>query len=58
LEVLALLAQGASNKQIARRLDISTHKAKYHVASFLEKLDAVGRTDAAAHAAMIGVLNL
>jgi len=56
--VLALLAQGASNKQIARRLDISTHKAKYHVASFLEKLDAVGRTDAAAHAAMIGVLNL
>jgi predicted DNA binding protein len=40
LEVLALLAEGASNKQIARRLGISTHTAKYHVASLLEKLDA------------------
>jgi DNA-binding CsgD family transcriptional regulator len=58
LEVLALLAEGASNKQIARRLGISTHTAKYHVASLLEKLDAVSRTDAVAHAARIGVLHL
>ena len=58
LEVLALLAEGASNKQIARRLGISTHTAKYHVASLLEKLDAVTRTDAVAHAARIGVLHL
>jgi len=58
LEVLALLAEGASNKLIARRLGISTHTAKFHVASLLEKLDAVTRTDAVAHAARTGVLHL
>ena len=58
LEVLALLAEGASNKLIARRLGISAHTAKYHVASLLEKLDAVSRTDAVAHAARLGVLHL
>jgi DNA-binding CsgD family transcriptional regulator len=58
LEVLALLAEGASNKLIARRLGISAHTAKYHVASLLEKLDAVSRTDAVAQAARIGVLHL
>jgi DNA-binding CsgD family transcriptional regulator len=58
LEVLALLAEGASNKLIGRRLGISAHTAKYHVASLMEKLDAVSRTDAVAHAARIGVLHL
>ena len=58
LEVLALLAEGASNKLIARRLGISTHTAKYHVASLLEKLDAVSRADVVASAARIGVLHL
>jgi DNA-binding CsgD family transcriptional regulator len=58
LEVLALLAEGASNKLIARRLGISAHTAKYHVGSLLEKLDAVSRTDAVAHAARKGVLHL
>jgi DNA-binding CsgD family transcriptional regulator len=58
LEVLSLLAEGASNKLIARRLGISAHTAKYHVASLLEKLDAVSRTDAVAHALRIGVLHL
>jgi len=58
LEVLALLAEGASNKLIARRLGISIHTAKYHVASLLEKLDAVSRTDVVASAARIGVLHL
>ena len=58
LEVLALVAEGASNKLIARRLGISARTAKYHVASLMEKLDAVSRTDAVAHAARIGVLHL
>jgi DNA-binding CsgD family transcriptional regulator len=58
LEVLALLAEGASNKLIARRLGISTHTAKFHVGSLLDKLDAVSRTDAIAHAARLGVINL
>jgi DNA-binding CsgD family transcriptional regulator len=58
LEVLALLVEGASNKMIARRLGISVHTAKFHVSSLLDKLDAVGRTDAVAHAARLGVINL
>jgi DNA-binding CsgD family transcriptional regulator len=58
LEVLALLAEGASNKAIGRRLGISAHTAKFHVASLMEKFDAVSRTDAVAHAARLGVLHL
>jgi DNA-binding CsgD family transcriptional regulator len=58
LEVLVLLAEGASNKLIARRLGISVHTAKFHVSALLDKLDAVGRTDAVAHAARRGVINL
>jgi DNA-binding CsgD family transcriptional regulator len=53
LQVLALLAEGASNKEIARRLGISVHTAKFHVGSVLDKLDATGRTDAVAHAARL-----
>ncbi|HSO42050.1 MAG TPA: helix-turn-helix transcriptional regulator [Rhodospirillales bacterium] len=58
LEVLALLAEGASNKMIARRLGISVHTAKFHVGSLIDKLEAVGRTDAVAHAARLGVIHL
>ena len=58
LDVLALLAEGASNKTIAKQLEISVHTAKFHVASLLEKLDATGRTDAVAHAARRGVIHL
>ncbi|KWV52859.1 helix-turn-helix transcriptional regulator [Bradyrhizobium macuxiense] len=58
LDVLALLAEGASNKMIAKRLGISVHTAKFHVGSLLDKLDATGRTDAVAHAARRGVINL
>jgi len=58
LEVLTLLAEGMSNKAIARRLGISVHTAKFHVAALIDKLDAVGRTDAVAHAARRGVIQL
>ena len=58
LEVLALLAEGASNKTIARRLNISVHTAKFHVRSVADKLDAIGRTDAVAQAARRGVIHL
>ena len=57
-QVLTLLAEGASNKAIARRLGISLHTAKFHVSQLLNKLDATGRTDAVAHAARLGVLHL
>jgi DNA-binding CsgD family transcriptional regulator len=58
LEVLGLLAEGASNKMIAERLGISVHTAKFHVGSLIDKLDAIGRTDAVAHAARLRVINL
>src|SRR5215471_2699277 len=57
LEVLTLLAEGMSNKAIARRLGIS-HTAKFHVGALIDKLDAVGRTDAVAHAARRRVIHL
>jgi DNA-binding CsgD family transcriptional regulator len=58
LDVLVLMAEGASNKVIARQLGISVHTAKFHVGSILDKLDATGRTDAVAHAARRGVIRL
>jgi DNA-binding CsgD family transcriptional regulator len=57
-DVLVLLAEGASNKAIARQLGISVHTAKFHVSSLLEKFDATGRTDVVAHAARLGVIHL
>lgn len=46
LQVLALLADGAPNKVIARKLDISVHTAKFHVAALIAKLGAKNRTEA------------
>ena len=57
-EVLELMAEGASNKMIARALRISVHTAKFHVGSVIDKLDATGRTDAVAQAARLGVIRL
>ena len=56
--VLTLLSEGATNKMIARRLDISVHTAKFHVASILDKLDATTRTDAVAQGVRQGLLML
>ena len=58
IQVLNLLAEGASNKSIARRLGISVHTVKFHVASLLDKFEAIGRTDAVAHALRLGVIEL
>jgi DNA-binding CsgD family transcriptional regulator len=56
LDVLALLAEGASNKSIARTLGISVHTVKFHIASLFDKLDAEGRTEAVAQAARMGAI--
>jgi DNA-binding NarL/FixJ family response regulator len=56
IEVLAALADGASNKAIARRFGISLHTVKFHVASILAKLDAESRTEAVAKAARMGLV--
>ena len=58
LEVLAAMADGISNKAIARRLGISFHTAKFHVAAILAKLNADSRTEAVAKAAQLGLVML
>ena len=57
-EVLAAMADGCSNKAIARRLGISFHTVKFHVAGILAKLDADSRTEAVAKAAQLGLVML
>jgi DNA-binding NarL/FixJ family response regulator len=57
-QVLGLLAEGASNKVIARRLAISVHTAKFHVTAVLEKLGARNRADAVGIAMRAGHLRL
>jgi DNA-binding NarL/FixJ family response regulator len=47
-EVLQMLAAGLANKEIATRLKISDHTAKFHVAAILGKLGAATRTEAVA----------
>jgi DNA-binding NarL/FixJ family response regulator len=47
-EVLQMLAAGLANKEIAGRLNISDHTAKFHVAAILGKLGAATRTEAVA----------
>jgi DNA-binding NarL/FixJ family response regulator len=46
IEVLGMLAEGASNKAIAHRLRISEHTVKFHVNSIMTKLNAGSRTEA------------
>jgi two-component system, NarL family, response regulator YdfI len=46
VEVLRLMARGQTNKQVAARLEISEHTAKFHVSSVLAKLGARTRTEA------------
>ena len=58
LEVLRLMADGLGNKSIATALGISSHTAKYHVASVLAKLDAQSRTEAVTRGLREGLLPL
>ena len=44
-EVLTMLAEGLSNKEISSRLRISTHTVKFHISSILGKLGAASRTE-------------
>jgi pimeloyl-ACP methyl ester carboxylesterase/DNA-binding CsgD family transcriptional regulator len=55
LEVLALVAAGESNSQIARRLGLSTHTVERHVANLYRKIGARGRADATAYALRTGL---
>ena len=57
-EVLALLARGLSNRDIAEALEISAHTAKFHVNSILQKLGVERRTEAVVRAARMGLVTL
>jgi NarL family two-component system response regulator YdfI len=56
IEVLALMAQGLANKNIADRLSISEHTVKFHVSSILSKLGAATRTEAVTRGLKDGLL--
>src|SRR5207302_1332135 len=58
LDVLQLVAEGRSNKDIARRLSITEGTAKTHVKAILTKLDAISRTEAVAVAHKRGLIHL
>jgi DNA-binding NarL/FixJ family response regulator len=55
-QTLSLLVTGLSNKQIARRLQLSEHGAKRLVSSVLLKLDAPNRTSAVVSAMKLGLV--
>ncbi len=58
MEVLELLAQGKTNKEIAAELIITERTAKFHVSSIMGKLGAGNRTEAVAIAAQQGLVEL
>ena len=55
-EVLALVVEGLSNLQIARRLEISPSTARFHVSTILSKLGAANRAEVAALAVKHGLV--
>ncbi|MBI5566469.1 MAG: response regulator transcription factor [Chloroflexi bacterium] len=57
-EVLRLLAQGRSNKEIAHDLTIGEKTVKTHVSNILSKLSVPSRTQAALYAVRIGLVTL
>lgn len=57
-EVLVHLAEGLSNKQIAAKLGISEHTAKFHVNSILQKMNAQKRVEAVVRAAKLGLIHI
>jgi len=56
-QVLRLLAEGLTNRQIATRLVVSEHTVHRHVTNILRKLDLPSRTAAAARAVQAGLLD-
>lgn len=56
LEVLQLMAQGKTNKEIARQLFVAPGTVKAHSASIYRKLDVANRTAAVARARQLDIL--
>jgi len=58
IDVLAQLARGAGNKQIAAALAISEHTVKFHLTSIFAKLGVSSRTEAVTHGIRRGLIML
>jgi DNA-binding CsgD family transcriptional regulator len=56
LEILKLLATGASNKEIAQQLYISTNTVKVHLRNIFTKIEVTSRTEAAMYAVRLGLV--
>ncbi len=56
LEILKLVATGASNKEIARILFISSNTVKVHLRNIFSKINTASRTEAAMYAVRIGLV--
>ncbi len=57
-EVLEMMTEGLSNKEIATQLHISVHTVKFHISSILGKLGASSRTEAAAIGLRRGLITI
>ena len=57
IEVLRLMAQGQTNRQIARNLTISPGTVRVHVQHIIAKLEVSDRTQAAVRASELGLLS-
>jgi len=58
LEVLNLIKEGKTNKNIAEELFISERTVKFHVSILLSKLNAKNRTDAVQIALKRGIVSI
>jgi DNA-binding CsgD family transcriptional regulator len=56
--VLALVADGLRNREIAARLGVSEHTVKFHLAAIFGKLGASSRTDAVRRGFQLGLIEL
>jgi len=56
LEVLRAVSEGLTNKEIARRLDISQHTVKFHLESLMRKLGVSARAEAVAKSLSLHLL--
>lgn len=57
-DVLALAADGRTNREIAADLEISEHTVKFHLASIFGKVGASSRTEAVRRGLRLGLVDL